>query len=84
MIFYIIFSHFCNIIGRKWSILVRIGSKWCLVLNWEYVPYTGIFFIIFAGVGNGLYFGQEISLHYDDWSPKVCKDNEFQIWFESL
>ena len=53
-------------------------------LNEIFVLFTCIFFVIFVGVGNGLQFGQEINLHYDDWSPKVCKDDEFQMWFESL
>ena len=42
------------------------------------------FFIVFVRVGNGLHFEQEISLHYDDWSHKVYKDDEFPKWFESL
>ena len=53
MIFYITYSHFCNIIWRKWSIFAKIGSKFNLMINWEFVSSICTFFIFFVGVESG-------------------------------
>ena len=38
-------------------------------------------FDCFVGVVNELYLGQETSLKYVDWNPRVRKVGEFQRWF---